>query len=119
MRPAQAMAMTSVSIWGDVRRMKTLMTPLSTLSTYVTIPLRSRIHIRDQLTFHARDLILEHQLALFEALQLQLIGMDIHREALDDFIEITMLDAQRAQLLDVAEQLAIDVVFDFRHGWCS
>jgi hypothetical protein len=30
-----------------------------------------------------------------------------------------MLDTQRPQLLDVAEQLAIDVVFDFRHGWCS
>jgi hypothetical protein len=30
-----------------------------------------------------------------------------------------MLDAQCTQLLNVAEQLAIDVVFDFRHGWCS
>jgi hypothetical protein len=30
-----------------------------------------------------------------------------------------VLDAQPTQLLDVAEQLAIDVVFDFRHfGTC-
>jgi hypothetical protein len=27
-----------------------------------------------------------------------------------------MLNAQRPQLLNVAEQLAVDVVFDFRHG---
>jgi hypothetical protein len=30
-----------------------------------------------------------------------------------------MLNTQRPQLLNVAEQLAIDIVFDFRHGWCS
>src|SRR3569833_907618 len=69
-------------------------------------PRRSRIHIRDQLTFHACDLILEHQLALFEALQLQLIGMDFHSVALDDFIEITMLDPQHTQQLKNTEQLA-------------
>jgi hypothetical protein len=27
-----------------------------------------------------------------------------------------VLYAQLAQLLDVAEQLAVDIVFDFRHG---
>src|SRR5215831_5340508 len=30
-----------------------------------------------------------------------------------------MLNAQLTQLLYVAEQLAVDVVFDFRHGRCS
>ncbi len=42
--------------------------------------------------------------------------MNVHGEPLDDLIEITMLYAKLAQLFDVAEQLAIDVVFDFRHG---
>ena len=41
--------------------------------------------------------------------------MDIHREALDDLVEITMLYAQLTQLFDVAEQLTIDIVFDFSH----
>src|SRR5262249_20737650 len=67
------------------------------------------------LAFHPRDLVLEHELALLEALELQLIGVDVHGEPLDDLIEVTMLYAQLPQLLDVAKQLAIDIVFDFRH----
>src|SRR5262249_25062480 len=48
-------------------------------------------------------------------LQLQLVGVDVHGEALDDLIQVTMLYAQLAQLFYVAEQLAIDIVFGFRH----
>jgi hypothetical protein len=41
--------------------------------------------------------------------------VDVHGQAIDDLVEITMLYAQLTQLLDVAEQLAIDIVFDFHH----
>jgi len=77
---------------------------------------RSRIEIRDELTFHPRDLILQHEFALLESLQLQLIGMDIERQACDHLIQVPMLNTERPQLFYVAEQLAVDVVFDFRHG---
>jgi HAD superfamily hydrolase (TIGR01509 family) len=43
--------------------------------------------------------------------------MDVHGEPIDDLVEIPMFYAQRTQLFNVAEQLAIDIVFDFRHGW--
>src|ERR1700720_1597884 len=75
----------------------------------------SGVEIRDQLALQARDLILEHELALLQALHLQLIHVQIERQTGDDLIEITMFDAQLTQLLHVAEQLAVDVVFDFRH----
>src|ERR1700674_5189491 len=75
----------------------------------------SGVEIRDQLALQACDLILEHELALLQALQLQLIHVQIKRQAGDDLIEITMFDAQLTQFLHVAEQFAVDVVFDFRH----
>src|SRR5256884_6929482 len=78
--------------------------------------LRSGIEIRDQLTLESRDLILEHELALLQALQLQLVDVQIERQPRDDLVEITMLDAQLPQLFHVPEQLAVDVVFDFRHA---
>jgi hypothetical protein len=42
--------------------------------------------------------------------------MDIERQTSDHLVQITMLNAQRPQFLYVAEQLAVNVVFDFRHG---
>ena len=75
------------------------------------------VQIRDQLAFEPRDLVLEDQLALLEALQLQLIGLEVERQARDDLVEVAMRDAQLAQLFNVLEKLAIDVVliFDFAH----
>src|SRR6185437_9294974 len=37
----------------------------------------SSIEVRDQFTFHSCDLIFQHELALLQAFQLQLIGMDV------------------------------------------
>src|SRR5258708_23759657 len=79
-------------------------------------PLASSVQVWDQLTFEPRDLVLEQQLALLEAFELQLVHMNVERQARDHLIEITMLDTQLPQLLEVAEQLTVDVVFDFRHG---
>src|SRR5580698_3887110 len=62
------------------------------------------------------DLVLQHELALLQAFELELIRMDVERETSDHLVQITMLNAQRPQFLYVAEQLAVDVVFDFRHG---
>ena len=71
----------------------------------------------NQLTFEPRDLVLEDQLALLEALELQLVGLEVERQARDDLVEIAMRDAQFAQLFNILEKLAIDVVliFDFAH----
>ena len=58
----------------------------------------------------AFDLVLEHKLALLEAFELHLIDMDVHRQPGDDIVEVAVFDAQPPQLVDVAEQLAVDVV---------
>src|SRR4051794_15186084 len=76
---------------------------------------RSGVQIRNELAFEARDLVLQHQLAFLQPLHLQLVGIHVERQAHDYLIEIPMLDAQVAQLLEVPEKLAIDVVFGFRH----
>src|SRR5262249_30496386 len=70
----------------------------------------SGIEIGNELALEPRDLVFQHELALLQPLQLQLIGVDVHRQARDDVIEVAMLDAQLAQLLHIAKQLAIDVV---------
>ena len=75
----------------------------------------SGVEIRDELAFQARDLVLQHQFAFLQPLHLQLVGVHVEREAHDDLIEVPMLDAQVPQLLEVAKQLAVDVVFGFRH----
>src|SRR5690606_15089319 len=75
----------------------------------------SGIEIRDQLALEARDLILQYELALLQPLQLQLVDVDVHRQPLDHLVEIAVLDAQLPQFFDVAEQFAIDVIFDFDH----
>src|SRR5437660_551265 len=129
-KPASPIASTSARICGEVSLSKTPRRALSALSIVywlkgacgalpsVASGLRpcSGIEIRDQLALQARDLVLEHELALLQALQLQLIDVQIERQARDDLVEITMLDAQLTQFFHVAEQLAVDVVFDFRHG---
>src|SRR5687767_14686913 len=77
----------------------------------------SRVEVRDQLALEAGDLVLEHELALLEALDLQLIGLEIERQPGDDLVEVPMSDAQLAELFNVLEKLAIDVVliFDIAH----
>src|SRR6188508_1080961 len=77
----------------------------------------SRVEIRDELALEPSDLVLEDQLALLETLQLQLVGLEVERQARDDLVEIAVRDAEFAQLFHVLEKLAIDVVliFDFAH----
>src|SRR5690606_9228978 len=70
----------------------------------------SGIEIRDGLAFQSGDLVFQHQLALLQAAHLHLIDMDIHVQPRDDLVQVAMLDAQLAQFLDIAEQLAINVV---------
>ena len=42
--------------------------------------------------------------------------MHIEGQPRDDLIQIAVLDAQLPQLLEVAKQLAVDVILDLRHG---
>src|SRR5580658_93334 len=77
----------------------------------------SGIEIGYQLALELHDQVLEHQLALLETFELQLIDMDIHRQARDDLIQIAMFDAQLPQFLNVAEQVAVDVVFLIAHSF--
>src|SRR5262245_1753263 len=74
---------------------------------------RSGVQIRNELAFEARDLVLQHQFAFFQALHLQLVRIHVERQAHDHLIEIPMLDTQVAQLFEILEKLAIDVVFGF------
>lgn len=53
------------------------------------------------------DHVLEHELALFQALELKLIHQGVFRQANNHLIQITMLDAQFAELTLV--------IFDFSH----
>ena len=78
---------------------------------------RFSVQVRDQLALEPRDLVLEDQLALLEALELQLVGLEVERQARNDLVEVAMRDAQLTQLFNVLEKLAIDVVliFDFAH----
>src|SRR5690348_3217955 len=78
---------------------------------------RSGVEIRDQFALEARDLILEDEFAFLEALELQLIGLEVERQPRDDFVEIAVRYAQFPQLFHVLEKLAIDVVlvFDIAH----
>src|SRR5262245_48566275 len=74
---------------------------------------RSGVQIGDQLAFEARDLILEDELAFLEALELQLVGLEVERQPGDDFVEVAMRYAQLPQLFHVLEKLAVDVVLIF------
>ncbi len=56
-----------------------------------------------------RDLVLEQELAPFEAFHLQLVDFEVHGEAGNDVIEVPVFDAQLTQALDVLEQIGIDV----------
>src|SRR6185437_14732148 len=76
----------------------------------------SGVQVRNQLAFEACDLVLEGQLALLQAFQLQLVDMQIERESRDDLVEVAVLDAQVAQFLHAPEKLAVDVVFGVRHS---
>jgi hypothetical protein len=77
----------------------------------------SCVQVRYELALQPRDLILEHEFAAFETLHLQFVDFEIHGEARNDVIEITVLNAQLAQALDVLEQIGIDVAFFFvAHG---
>jgi hypothetical protein len=48
--------------------------------------------VGEQLAFDFRDLVLQHQLALFEALHLQLIKGAGIGDARNDIVEVAMLD---------------------------
>src|SRR5690606_19527273 len=70
----------------------------------------SGIEVRDRLAFQSCGLVFQQQLAFLQAAHLHLIDMDIHVQPRDDLVQVAMLDAQLAQFLDIAEQLAINVV---------
>src|SRR5437762_877820 len=54
--------------------------------------------VRDEPALQPRDLVLEHQLAFLEPLDLELVERPLIRQPRDDRIEITMLAAQFVQL---------------------
>src|SRR6185312_16637385 len=99
------MAITSARISGEVSLRNTSLRALSAFTDLPTVG--SGVQVRDQLALEASDLVLQHELAFLEALQLQLVGMDVERQSGDDIVQVAMLNAQLAQLLHVAEQLAI------------
>jgi hypothetical protein len=103
MSPAITTAMISASTSGEVNLATAFFRTLS------------GIQVWDLLAFEPGNLVFEQKFALLEALHLQLVDVHVHRQARDDLIEVTMLDAQLTQLFDVAKQLAIDVVLDFDH----
>ncbi len=77
----------------------------------------SGIEIGNGLALELGDLVLEQQLALLEAPHLQLVGAHVHLQLRDHLVQVAVLNAQLSQFLDIAEQLAIDVVFVIvRHG---
>jgi hypothetical protein len=76
---------------------------------------RSCVEIRYQLALQARDLVLEHELALLQALHLQFVDLEVHAESGNDVVEIAMFNAQLTQALDVLEQIRIDVGFFVAH----
>src|SRR5450631_4439248 len=106
---------TSARTSGEVNCRKMPFMALSALSMKCRC-LRSGVQVRDQQTLHARDLVLQEQLALFQALHLNLIHVYVERQARNDLIQVAVLDAQLPQLLEVAKQLAVDIVLDLRHG---
>ncbi len=53
--------------------------------------------VGDQAAFQPPDLIAQHQLALFQALQMQLIHRALLRQASDDGIEVAMFAPQLVQ----------------------
>src|SRR5258706_569452 len=61
------------------------------------------IEIRYELAFEQQDLVLERQLAFLQTLELQLVDVEIQRQARDDLVQVTMFNAQVPQLLHVAE----------------
>ena len=73
----------------------------------------SGVEIGDQLALLAFDLVLEHQFAFLQALDLDLVDVDVHGEPGDHLVQVAVLDAELAQFFHVAEKLAVDVVFLF------
>ncbi len=53
-----------------------------------------RRNIRRQLPFQQGDLVLQVELALFQALELKLILNRVQREAGDDVVEVSVLEVQ-------------------------
>src|SRR5262245_9992481 len=68
--------------------------------------------IGNELTFQLEDLVLESELALLEALQLQLVEWRLLEQPLDDLVEVAMLAFQRFQL--DPDRLQVD-----RIGWVA
>ena len=64
-----------------------------------------RDNIRQQLTFQFLDHVLEKQLALFEALQLQEIDRLMAEQPVDDLIEIEVLARRQGDFLRHTELL--------------
>ena len=59
---------------------------------------RSGIKIRDQLVLKVRDHVLDPQLALLEAADLQLVAGGVGGEARDDHVEVAVFDLELDQL---------------------
>ena len=77
-------------------------------STAIRCPLslfKLCVQIRNQLAFQPGDLILEHQFAFLHAPQLHFVHIEVHLQAVDDIIEIAMLDAQLPQPFEAPESL--------------
>lgn len=60
---------------------------------------RLGVQVRDKLRFEPGDRILEQQLALLHALELQLIAVRVDGQAFDRGVEVAVLDPQLDQLL--------------------
>src|SRR5262245_55035122 len=73
----------------------------------------SGVQIGNQLAFEPSDLVLEHELAFLQALYLQLIGLEVERQARNDLVEVPVRDPQLSQLFNILEKLTIDVVLIF------
>src|SRR5690606_30572717 len=76
---------------------------------------RSRVEIRNQLAFQPSDLILEHELAFFQASQLELVDVQLHLQTIDDVVQVAMLDPQLSQPCEAPKSLSIDLVFRITH----
>ena len=109
--PAMTMAMISARTSGEASVTKKFLKALSALS------MRGQA-FRSGMSWLSRRVIWSFSISLrfFRRFICSSSMCDVHRQARDDLVEVAMLDAQLAQLLEVAEQLAVDVVFDFRHG---
>jgi hypothetical protein len=60
---------------------------------------------RNELALEAGNLVLQQQLPFLQPAQLHLVDVEVELQAMDHVVEVAMLDAQRAQPLQVLERL--------------